>query len=302
MKFEFTELIKIIENIDSQANILTIQPGGNHGDTLIYHGFREIQNQRNWNAEELLPGGITTHETDEFPNQIINRIKYGISNVVLDANPIKLLKKRLSHDFDAVYIHGGGNFNDLWGNSIKNYKLVSKFFDCPIIIGPQSVQFDYSDPNKIFSEVNNETHFLCRETFSYDLMKEIEINHDHLHVYIEHDTAFKLKPSDFSFSLTQSYSTLVAMRQDKESVNPKILESCEPPILFLDVSRMAKTYKEFVNIIVSAEYIHTDRLHVAVLGHILNKQLTLYGNGYHKNKGVYEYSIFDDPNISFVED
>ncbi|MCK4438582.1 polysaccharide pyruvyl transferase family protein, partial [Candidatus Bathyarchaeota archaeon] len=56
---------------------------------------------------------------------------------------------------------------------------------------------------------------------------------------------------------------------------------------------------DFVSWVANAETVYTDRLHVAILSSILGKDVTLFGNIYHKNRGVWEISLRDS--VRFVE-
>jgi exopolysaccharide biosynthesis predicted pyruvyltransferase EpsI len=62
---------------------------------------------------------------------------------------------------------------------------------------------------------------------------------------------------------------------------------------------MEKTLTDFVSTVYNAKNIYTDRLHVAILSKILDKKATLFGNKYHKNKGVWEHSLRED--VEFIE-
>ncbi len=37
------------------------------------------------------------------------------------------------------------------------------------------------------------------------------------------------------------------------------------------------------------EVINTNRLHIAIVGSMLNKKVNFYNNSYYKNRAVYEY-------------
>lgn len=47
--------------------------------------------------------------------------------------------------------------------------------------------------------------------------------------------------------------------------------------------------------------VHTDRLHVAIAGALLGKDVRLYGNSYYKNRAVYELSLRRFPKVAFVD-
>jgi len=62
------------------------------------------------------------------------------------------------------------------------------------------------------------------------------------------------------------------------------------PRVYRDVS-VSISFDEFVKTIRDAALIITDRLHVGILGHMLNKRVFLRTGIYHKIKGVYELSL-----------
>jgi len=60
--------------------------------------------------------------------------------------------------------------------------------------------------------------------------------------------------------------------------------------IYRDVSSSV-SFEEFLDAICGAALIVTDRLHVGILGHLLNKRVVLRPGIYHKIKGVYELSM-----------
>lgn len=60
--------------------------------------------------------------------------------------------------------------------------------------------------------------------------------------------------------------------------------------VFRDIS-VSVSFEEFVSTICNATIIITDRMHVGILGHMLNKQVILCSGVYHKIKGVFELSM-----------
>jgi exopolysaccharide biosynthesis predicted pyruvyltransferase EpsI len=62
------------------------------------------------------------------------------------------------------------------------------------------------------------------------------------------------------------------------------------PRIYRDVA-VVIGFDEFVDMIRDAALIITDRLHVGILGHILNKRTILLPDGYDKIKGVFEMSM-----------
>lgn len=288
------DIIDRLKGCAGEGNVLTIQPGGNHGDTLIYLGMRNllINSGVDWIPLKSSSVRVDTPANILWSNPV--RIAAGIRDRMIFVN------HRIKNDITTVFIHGGGNFNNHWGGGTRCLKWASKIFDCPIVIGPQSCWFVEEDPALIFSHISNPVVFYCRERYSYRIMNNIADNMDNLSVYLADDTAFHVNREDLPLNGKLSINTLLAFRGDSESVVPIIEQTVEPPFLVRDISVDETTFKGFVRVISRSKNVVTDRLHVAILAAILDKQVILYPNAYHKNKGVYEYSLKKYPNVNFV--
>ena len=62
------------------------------------------------------------------------------------------------------------------------------------------------------------------------------------------------------------------------------------PRLYRDVS-VSVSFAEFTEAIRNAALIITDRLHIGILGYLLEKRVVLRPGAYHKIRGVYELSM-----------
>ncbi len=69
-------------------------------------------------------------------------------------------------------------------------------------------------------------------------------------------------------------------------------ETAAPPPLLADIS-LAETccFAEFLTHVAGAQVIVTTRLHVAILGHLLQRKTYLVDGRYHKFRGVFDYSM-----------
>lgn len=284
----------VLRSVVGDGKLLSIQPGGNHGDDLIYRGFDEMISELGCERVPFAQGNNRYDRPPDVPS--VNMIR----NLRWFKYQMNHLSHRISGGFDAVYIHGGGNFNDIWQGGVACYRTAARYFDCPLIIGPQSCQFETTDPSTIFKDIDNETHFFCREEYSYALMKDAADNQDHVSVYLDDDTALSVSEDTLSFANRGTEYELIAMRADAESTSPFLQESINPPIKVSDISNTTDSFEIFVQTAARAKHIHTDRLHVAILATLLNKPVTWYEVGYHKSRGVYEYSLSDNDNIKFM--
>ncbi|PSQ11969.1 hypothetical protein BRC93_03495 [Halobacteriales archaeon QS_5_70_15] len=284
----------VLSKVVDDGKLLTIQPGGNHGDSLIYFGFDKLLGTTDIDRVRLSSGRVRFDATRAAPS--LNPAE----SVRWAYHQWKYARHRRLNDIDAIYIHGGGNFNDLWEVGLSCYRTAARYFDCPIVVGPQSCQFDSTDPADVFEQVSNETHFFCRESYSYDIIEAATDRCDHVEVYMDNDTALFLDADDLPVNASTEEYVLLAMRMDQDSSFPAIERDIPAPSQVNDISKMKDTFAEWVKAVARAEHVFTDRLHVAILGYILDKPITWYNTGYHKNRGVYEYSLLNEPGIEFV--
>lgn len=269
-------LREVISHLVGSGTLLTVQPGGNHGDALIYKGANKFFDENDVETLPLQPGEVRF----ERPPQMKLDGLYDIYNIPTQS--YKILKNqylyaqhRNNSDISAVYIHGGGHFNDEWGKEwgggIRCLKTVARYFDVPIIIGPISCHFTERDPNPVFNSIDNEIHILCREEYSYSVL-ENTVKSGRITLYVEDDTALYLDASDLDVESSREDFSLISLRKGKESINNMVDVTVEPPILARDISQDEETFERFVNTASSAEKIYTDRLHGAIIGAVLDKK------------------------------
>lgn len=283
-----------------------IRPGGNHGDELIYRGLEK-------RLDEL---GIDYQVFSYFdPNDrsIIERIKK-TTNLSLVKFGIVPFRFPDFTDVDHIYIHGGGNINDIWPYVLR---MVSSLFhmypDKDITIGPQSYYFKEIDFKTIISEHKSNLNLFCREKYSKDVLINQGIQ-KYATINMSPDTAFYLSRADLigyaqrALVVREGVScgeyTLFAFRNDVEStISDSLIKKLENEninnIVKNDIS-IAPSFREFVSLAEYADYIYTDRLHGGILGSILGKEVTLIENSYYKTQGVYEYSLKKYDSIEFI--
>lgn len=262
------------------GDFFVLEPGGNFGDLLIYDGAEKLFERESHSYRPIRRRSI--------PSAALGYIRLGLRSLPFGASP------------SAVYIHGGGNFNEMWGDGVHLFELAARLYDCPIVVGPQSCQFEETDPRDIFADVDNRVEFVCRERYSLELMSPVEKEFDNVTLHLSQDTALYLEPSDYPAVEPVSEYILVALRTDKESANPAPDLPKNAEVVESDVSLEAESLNEFIETIARAEKVYTDRLHVALTASIFDTETVFYDNVYHKNCGVYEYSLADDPNVEFV--
>lgn len=248
----------------------------------------------------------------------------------------------LPSEAELIVINGGGAMNDLWlGGLIKLRDYCVGYPRTPIVVGPSSYRFQGIRLSDFALPRQGSVVLFAREMYSYrelkrqSLLPGWEFRHSQ-------DVALELREAPL-ITVLRSQATddyiLAAMRKDKEGgeslVNsirgdwlPRYLrtplsklrdkivyrskrgildsikkaETVEGPIIARDIS-VSVAFDEFLSAVTHASLVVTDRLHVAILAHMLKKRTYLLAGNYHKNRGVYEYSL-DSVNgtVQFFED
>lgn len=189
---------------------------------------------------------------------------------------------------DVLFIDGGGNFVDYYSD-VGDFLIKKPDLYKEIIILPHTIFGDKQVD--ILNSLSGNITVFCREKVSFKFLKEKFTNGS---VYLWHDCAFY---NEFQ-KAPNGRSMLNAFRKDKESIMGNIAESN------YDLSYdgyATKPLDEFINYLEGYEEINTDRLHVAICGTLLGKKVNFYPNSYYKNKAVFDYSLSNFPNTSFVQ-
>jgi len=287
----FTEFLW--ENRDRKT--VTISPGGNHGDTLIHMGLVKKLEEQGYDYTSLNLEHVYRGNPVIGGKYLINILFWRMG---IDAG-FRLLD--IPEDAGLVLFEGGGYMNDVWyGPTLL--RAVLRQTEAPMAVGPQSYVFNRTRFADYFMDGREATLF-CRERYSYDHLTGQGLPPS-VQLKVSPELALYLAPEDleeFTEPREERYQ-LVAMRRDRESaVSEKRLReiqgACDNPVT-RDIS-MEGSLTDFVSWVANAETVYTDRLHVAILSSILGKDVTLFDNIYHKNRGVWEYSLRDS--VRFVE-
>lgn len=244
------------------------------------------------------------------------------------------------HSADMILVQGGGNIDDIWVEGIRVIRqIIRSYPDKTLVVAPSSCHFFTTDFERILNSSDQEVHFFCREKYSHDVLSKMNLNKN-IKIYLADDTAFLLEKSDFLKNLQntgQKKHRLFAMRTDIESnlssmkletlnilraffnrfnLTDKIVSCFHKHAVNKFVSKNFSHYKsndinivrdiaflktsEYIRFVNQASEIHTDRLHVAILGAMLGKTVRIYPTRFKKNIGVYEYSLKNYSNVKFA--
>lgn len=189
---------------------------------------------------------------------------------------------------DILLIDGGGNFVDYYSD-IRNFLIRKSDLYKEIIILPHTIFGDAQIA--VLNNLSSQTTIFCRENIS---AKFLNARYAKGEVYLWHDCAFYNKFPE----RIDGKGILNVFRSDKESIVDKRPEDND------DLSYKGyatKPLDDLINVLKKSAEINTDRLHIAICGVLLGKQVRLYPNSYYKNKAVFEYSLSKFHNISFVD-
>lgn len=242
-----------------------VNPGGNWGDQLIYEGAHFL-------ADRL---GLRRQDFD-FRNFDPTAIPTGA----------------------AIYLHGSGGFNP-WGSK-RAFRILAQALsvrDALVVQGPQSCSTTTPETEALLAESlrdsrASEIHLLARERATERFLAERLPAHVHLH--IDHDTAFQL-PVNRLLELAQvshfgkGRYRLIAAREDNEA--PALPPQIHGRAVQLDPATYAISFRHWLRIHAQATSITSNRLHSAILGSLLGKPVTLLPGSYHKNRSVWEHSL-----------
>ena len=245
-----------------------VEPGGNHGDYLIYAGAKKLANEVGMEYRSFSFGSRTS------PALFWTRI-----TAQTDVS-----------QYDIIYLHGSGGFNSIhtWGPRLLKILRIM-FPKNLIIVGPSSATLEPRYLKQFFPK-DNEIIFFARELITHKFMKRF-----YSKVYIDHDTAFQLTKNCAEFKsfcmglpIKNNHKVLI-LRKDAEAVPlPNMIKRknfgivCDP------------TYgkkEEWLKLHLWASKITTNHVHSAILGAIAKKEVELFANSYHKNRSIWEFSL-----------
>lgn len=217
-------------------------------------------------------------------------------------------------------------------------KTIEKFPDKKIAIGPATFEFGFADWPNIFAKYADRIAGLfCRDKRSFYNLNRAKLPQTIVQG-LSHDPSLYLKDSPFIQELkakvTEEY-ILVALRLDHEMKlcqAEKIFNSLKPLIgqknskkVIRWIRKKTKKQKikiiekkagnfpvkacdvwqfddeQYLNTICRAKEVHTDRLHVMIVSAMLGKKVFAYKTLYDKLENVYEYSLKDWADVTFVD-
>ena len=231
-----------------------------------------------------------------------------------------------------------GGCPTMWPGVMEKIVETMKIFpDKKIVIGPATFEFGFTDWPKIFIRYSERIAGLfCRDKKSYENLKKAKLSQTIVQG-LSHDPSLYLKDSPFIQELkakaTEEY-VLAALRRDHEmkpgmeeefisKISPLLNEKISRKLLrwarkrekrrkiriisakidnlpIKDVDIWLLEDCEYLKTICRAKQVHTDRLHVMIVSAMLGKKVFAYPTLYNKLENVYEHSLKNWADITFV--
>ncbi len=247
----------------SDSTFVFVEPGGNHGDYLIY-----------WGAKFLAD-------------------KIGLSYKSMPTHDFLQYRPSLN---EAVYIHGGGGFNTWCSGLVLECLRYALDSQAKVVIqGPCTIDSDDSYVTDsmvpVFEKYTDKTkYFFAREKVTYQIAEKF-LKPFCNEVYLENDTALFLNRDEVinAVGAVNDRYVLYAFRGDNES--GAFYGPTGQTGVLLDPALYCGSFAHWARVHIGAKKIITNRTHSSILGAILGKETILFPGRYHKNRSVWEYSL-----------
>lgn len=216
----------------------------------------------------------------------------------LEKNSLKYVQFKFEEAYsnvsDVLIFGGGGNLieglyaegRDFLRDNIKNFAKV--------IIMPSTIK-GYDD----FFIENIENLIVCaREEITFNHLVSLGYIKEK-NLLLAHDMAFYLDKSKYLKNIIPFKGEVQCFRTDNESLDKQWKDNNHDISLtwngdYWDNTYLARSSTEcLISFLQEYSIINTDRLHIAILGSLLDKEVNFYPNSYYKNQAVYNNSIIN---------
>jgi exopolysaccharide biosynthesis predicted pyruvyltransferase EpsI len=205
-------------------------------------------------------------------------LRQGFYNLMAQKNIIVGNEK----NYSLIYLHGGGALNSIYtGEPIRAIrKLLHRYKN--VVVGPSSVTPEYDFLKKWIPDTEKLTIF-AREKISYNILRDL---FKKTQIFLAPDTALYFYGKD-QYLIDKYYiekkekKALTIYRSDNEKTLNSNHEIALLPL------------KEWLSFHFNASSIITNRLHSAIIGAIFKIPTQITHSSYHKNFGVWMYSLKD---------
>ncbi|CAI3945577.1 Exopolysaccharide biosynthesis protein EpsI [Commensalibacter communis] len=214
-------------------------------------------------------------------------------------------KETYNSQRDILIYAGGGNLIE--GLYMDGYNFINQQYKSfyKTIILPHTIR-GYND---LF--VNNQDRFIicCREEITYN--KIVSLGYiDNKSVLLTHDMAFGLilrKYLDKKTPISLRGEVNCFRTDDESNFNSKHENNHDISLswngdYWANISLARNSTRSLISFLREFKVVNTDRLHIAILGSLLNMNVKFYPNSYYKNEAVFNRSILNMfPNTIFIK-
>ena len=193
---------------------------------------------------------------------------------------------------DVLLVYGAGAFTANFNAMADHVTHYERNFQ-EIVILPASFEAQAPRIRRFLQGLDARKYTLyCRERISLNAVQALRPD---LPVRFSHDLGFHADLS--AWVGTPGKGTLATFREDVEK---RVYRDVAADERFDASGGREDEPLELVKAIARFERIHSDRLHVAVVGALLGKEVILYEGAYHKIRGVFEASLSHFPTVHLV--
>lgn len=195
-----------------------------------------------------------------------------------------------------IFYGGGGNFIGIYKDFYK-FLVHNMYTGNHIVLLPHTVK----DEDDVIRCLGDNIKIICRELVSYKYVYSIIKNKSN--VYLSKDLAFHVK--GIKVDADTSEGTCNVFRNDVEKTYKRHKDNIDlsQTLYKINDDNNIEIFKEvsmsIFKYLSKYEVINTNRLHIAIVGSMLNKKVNFYNNSYYKNRAVYEYSMKEFENTTF---
>lgn len=215
----------------------------------------------------------------------------------LGLEPREIQEENAPIDFikgDVLLVYGCGAFCRGSHTLIKVTQRLGRNFK-RIVILPSSFDIECGSVRRFVRSWDSRYTVFCRELVSYDGLKSLGVRSRA--VLLGHDLAFHADLS--SWAARPHAGRGGVFRHDNEASFGRLPEGFENQ----DASHGSHREPEkLLDFIARFDEIHTDRCHGAISAALMGRRVFFYRNSYFKNQAIYEHSLTQFPNVTFVRE
>lgn len=224
--------------------------------------------------------------------------------------------KFYNNNIDANIVYGGGgqwtsDYKEYWQKWINVFEKAKK-----ILILPSS----FHNCQELIDIMDERFTVFCREEKSYNYLKSFNTK---ANIFLDHDMAFRMnldklpkKYNKISMQMTNAIKTIKGMLPMKRCYTFFMRSDCESRNQYysdIDISSLlygkATSSRKYIDCCTSlmlmainnTDIVITDRLHVAIAGSLLGKEVCMLDNTYGKLSSVYNRTMKSNPNVHLFE-